>query len=93
MQYKRIFIPFSKDYNSINNEEINHRYECAIPVETEESTIADKEILEHLNNGWKIVSTVASTASEINIDSNNPNFPIVTPFTYTNGIEVFLIKE
>jgi hypothetical protein len=71
-------------------------YECKfngsyiIPNDSGETKKAVNEISKLLKAGWKIVSTVAIngsiTAKVLKIDEYHT-------YTYTSGIEVFLVKE
>jgi hypothetical protein len=53
----------------------------------EEGRNSEAEIVHYLNNGWKIVSTSPITESV----ARELGPPL--SFTYTSGIEVFMIKE
>ena len=95
MEYKRIYIEFDTDYSNTLH--------WFWPCDGKNSEKADKEIKKHLNDGWKIVSTSPVTASRrMNADG------IVAMgmgheslkhewedyvFTFTSGIEVFLVKD
>ena len=78
MEYKRIWLRYStfNTYGEVN------------PSESEESMKADAEIAQHINQGWRIVSTTPVTASKID---DYRKIPYV--FTYTCGVEVFMVKE
>ena len=91
MDYKRINILYDTDYC-----DALHRIS---PEEGEYSKSADNEIKKHLNDGWRIVSTAPVIASW---RRNAENLSGIAPnkhewqdyvFTYTNGIEVFLVKD
>ncbi len=91
MDYKRIYISYDTDYSEALN--------SISPQEGEYSKSADKEIKKHLNDGWRIVSTAPVIASW---RRNAENLSGIAPnkhewqdyvFTYTNGIEVFLVKD
>ena len=59
-----------------------------IPVDSEETEKNDQEVLDLLNDGWEIVSTVPITASrEFFIDGK------FIALTYTSGVDVFMIKK
>jgi hypothetical protein len=77
MEYKRLWLK----YNTINN------YGVVNPTESEDTKKVDAEIAEHINEGWRIVSTAPITASKVGDYDNRPFV-----FTYTCGVEVFMIK-
>ena len=95
MDYKRIYIEFDTDYNDAGH--------WIWPYEGEYSKKADKEIKDHLNDGWKIVSTSPLTGSRrINADGLSAmglGHDLLKHewqdyvFTFTRGIEVFLVKD
>ena len=78
MEYKRIWLK----YNTFNT------YGEVIPSESEDTKKVDAEIAKHINEGWRIVSTSPITASTIDDYRKTPFV-----FTYTIGIEIFMIKE
>ena len=95
MEYKRIFIQFNTDYS----ESLHYIWTC----DDENSKRADKEIKKHLNDGWRIVSTSPVTASKrmnadgiaamgLGYDSLKHEWQDYV-FTFTTGIEVFLVKD
>ena len=60
------------------------------PNDGEKTFEADREIRKHIEEGWKIVSTCPITAS-INLLHDKGRDDVYA--TYTQGIEVFMIKE
>jgi len=94
VDYKRIWIEFEIDIDQfpqykdkkIDPNNSNYIYSS---YETEKSKMADSLIQKYLNDGWKIVSTsptVATSSIEAPADISHSSI------TFTNGIEVFLIK-
>ncbi len=78
MEYKRIWLNF----------ETVTSYGLAVPIESDSTRNADAEIALLLNQGWRIVSTSPVTASRVDEYEGT-----LLVFTYTSGIEVFMIKE
>ena len=60
------------------------------PHDGEGTLKADKEIRKNIEEGWKIVSTCPITAS-INLLHDKGRDDVYA--TYTQGIEVFMVKE
>ena len=95
MDYKRISIEFENEYSDATH--------CIYAYEGEYSENADKEIKDHLNDGWKIVSTSPVIESRrINakgISGMGRGHDLLKHewqdyvFTFTRGIEVFLVKD
>ena len=91
MDYKRIYIPFNINYSDSFN--------WILPKEGEDSESADEEIKKHLNDGLRILSTAPVTASwRRNATNTSGLLPTKHEwqdyvFTYTAGIEVFLVKD
>jgi tartrate dehydratase beta subunit/fumarate hydratase class I family protein len=79
MEYKRIWLNF---------ETVTSYYGSADPSECDSTRNADAEIAQLLNQGWRIVSTSPVTASRLDEFEGT-----LLVFTYTSGIEVFMIKE
>ena len=91
-QFKRIFIPCSQqdEVGGSNKLELENNFEKWVPINGEDTLSADKEIQEHLNDGWRIVSTCPivgtfslKSASQSDVTNN---------FVFTDGIDVFLVK-
>jgi hypothetical protein len=84
MEYKRIWLPYC---NSLNQDLF-----YVSPTDDENTKAADEEIAEHLKNGWRIVSAVpiteSSSFSKLGLRDYSDSV-----FTYTSGIEVFIVKE
>ena len=60
------------------------------PYDNEETEKAVNEISQLLEEGWKITSTSPVTASAVSKDLFSDEYHT---YTFTSGIEVFLIKE
>ena len=89
MKYKRIWIPYNENfYTSLF---------MVSPSDDEDTKAADKIIEELLSEGWSIVSTAPITASRAYNEKGFCNMPKTggsdMVYTYTSGIEVFLVKE
>ena len=94
MQFKRIFIQFDRVDEEDEDKESNYFYQVVCSQEGEKSKEADLEVEKHLNEGWRIVSTSPVVASEIFIDrTTDASSQLIRPLTFTDGIEVFLVKE
>jgi hypothetical protein len=95
MEYLRIFIPFQPEAvdTDVEEQEDDEMFVSnVISVEDEDSEKADEQIRVALNNGFKIVSTAPITGTYITEESNEDEAPVVKTYTYTDGIEVFLVK-
>lgn len=83
--YKRLWLPFKsglEDRDSVTKWTIVEGYE------SEDCKKVDKEISELLKKGWSIASTSPVTAT-----ANKPSdYGGIVQFTYTAGIEVFMVK-
>ncbi|MGC6414078.1 MAG: hypothetical protein ACON5K_05190 [Bacteroidia bacterium] len=89
MKFKRIWIPYDKQ-TYINRDKKSNVLNCNIyPVDSDKSKKADNIIEKMLNEGWKIVSTTPVTASENSLLAGDND----VYWTFTSGIEVFMIKE
>ena len=91
MDYKRIYITYDFDYNTTLH--------IASSIDSKWSKSADEKIKKHLNDGWRIVSTAPVIASKrLNAEYLSGMPPTKHQwqdyvFTYTDGIEVFLVKD
>ena len=95
VDYKRIWIEFDIDINQFpqnKDKKIDpHNHNYIYPShETEKSKMADSLIKNYLNDGWKIVSTSPTVATSSIVA---PADLTHSSITFTNGYEVFLIKE
>lgn len=79
MQFKRIHLPFKVDV--INNNNLS----LVCPKENDDTLIIDTVINELLDEGWNIVSSTPVISSK--------EISPLKIFTYTSGIEVFLINN
>lgn len=89
MQYKRVWIPYDRDTYikfDISSKVLNAN---VFPIDGKKTKEADKIIAKMLNEGWKIVSTTPVTSSINMIPQGSAD----TRWTFTSGIEVFMIKE
>ena len=94
MQYKRIFIPFEIDIEDNFESGCDEFFTQEVNViETTKTKIVDEEIEKKLNEGWEIKSTTARTTTYSATDSSNPDNIFTKQLTYTQGIDVFLVKE
>lgn len=91
MKYKRIWMPYKTDFLT--------SLLWVSPSDNEDTKAADNKIEKLLSEGWSIVSTAPITESR-GYDKNghcNMNMPNTygtdMVYTYTSGIEVFLVKE
>lgn len=80
--YKRLFISFELSFN----EDDGLIYWN--PVDNDKTIQQDNAVRELVEQGYKIVGTVPTTAS---LETNNEGVSVVRPFT--QGIEVFLVKD
>lgn len=86
-QFKRVWLPYKHamtDYTS--SDLMNIKYH---PREDESTEKANTEIQNLITQGWKIVSTAPVTGSSSILNPKGDDFY----FTYTTGIEVFMVKE
>jgi H2-forming N5,N10-methylenetetrahydromethanopterin dehydrogenase-like enzyme len=88
MQYKRMYIPFDNDMQYDSND--GQSTVLYSPNDGERTLKADKEIRKNIEEGWKIVSTCPITAS-INLLHDRGRDDVYA--TYTQGIEVFMVKD
>lgn len=96
MEYLRIFIPFQPeavDTEADEQEDEEMFVSNVISVEDEDSEKADEQIRVALNNGFRIVSTAPITGTYITEEDSEGDVPVVKTYTYTDGIEVFLVKD
>lgn len=84
MEYKRIWLPYHTQLNDL--------LYYAEPCDDEDTEKADKEIADHLKNGWRIASVAPITGSGCYDKNGLKNFSD-SVFTYTVGLEVFLVKD
>jgi len=86
MKYKRIWMPYNVDF-------VRH-LDYVRPSDDEDTNKADNEITKLLSEGWRIISTAPITGSRAFDEEGLSS--IRSPkmvYTYTTGIEVFLVKE
>jgi len=86
MKYKRIWMPYDADFVTI--------LMMVRPSDYEDTKKADNEITKLLSEGWRIISTAPITGSQAydreGLSSlRNPEMV----YTFTTGIEFFLVKE
>jgi len=87
MKYKRIWMPYNVDF-------VRH-LDYVRPSDDEDTNKADNEITKLLSEGWRIISTAPITGSQaydrLGLSSlrNHPEMV----YTFTIGIEFFLVKE
>jgi hypothetical protein len=86
-QFKRIWLPYKKE-NDVSKDGTKTLF-LYTPIDDEETRKADDEIQFLIAHGWKIVSTAPVTAS---FNFLNTEWGDIY-HTFTNGIEVFLVKE
>ena len=91
MEYKRIWMPYEDTY---------HKYTMSLGVaDNDETKKADEAIANHLRNGWRIASTCPVTITQayaaVGGDETNHKDEQQKKhvYTYTSGIEVFLVKD
>ena len=88
MEYKRIWMSY--DYDFLDG------LMSAIPMDSEDTKKADKEIAKLLKEGWRIISTAPVTGSRAYNERGLcgiPNMGSDMVYTFTCGIEVFLVKD
>ena len=86
MKYKRFLIPYNEDFCT--------QLKYVRPSGDEDTNKADNEITKLLSEGWRIISTAPITGSRAFDEEGLSS--IRSPkmvYTYTTGIEVFLVKE
>ena len=88
MEYKRIWMPYKDTY---------YRSIMSVGVgDYDETKKADEAIANHLNNGWRIASTCPVTATQAHPEWDSELTEKQQKkhvYTYTTGIEVFLVKD
>ena len=89
MEYKRIWMPYNCNfYDTLM---------YVIPSDNEDTNKADEEIKQLLKKGWRIVSTAPVIESRAYNKEGYCNMPNTggpeMVYSYTSGIEVFLVKE
>jgi hypothetical protein len=86
MEYKRIWMPYKTDFSVV----CKYFY----PSDDENTEKADNEIAKLLSEGWRIISTAPITGSQARDEKGlcSIGLPEMV-YTYTIGIEVFLVKE
>ena len=89
MEYKRIWMPYNTDF-----------FDALMrvsPYDDEDTNKADDEIKQLLKKGWRIVSTAPVTESRAYNKKGFCNMPnrygTDMVYTFTRGLEVFLVKE
>jgi hypothetical protein len=73
---------------NLKHESSEADYQYWVSDESNETFKADKEVLDLLNQGWKISSACPINATFTQNVSNT-----IIPFTITDGIEVLMFKE
>ncbi len=86
MKFKRVYIQYSSD--EIRNM-TDDDFSWWVPCDSDKTTEADEQIEKHLNEGWKIVSSVPVVGTFTQKISDE----VSIPFVVTDGIEVLMIKE
>jgi hypothetical protein len=86
MKYKRIWMPYNVDFITI--------LKYVKPSDNEDTNKADNEITKLLSEGWRIISTAPITGSQAYDEDGLSSIrkPEMV-YTFTTGIEVFLVKE
>ena len=89
MEYKRMWIPYDTDFSK--------PLMYVFPSDNEDTNNADEEIKHLLKVGWHIISTAPITESRAYNKEGNCDLPGAggsdMVYTFTSGIEVFLVKE
>ena len=88
MEYKRIWMSY--DYNFLDV------LMYVSPTDSEDTKKADKEIAKLLKQGWRIISTAPITMSRAYNERGHCGMPNVGSdmvYSFTCGIEVFLVKD
>ena len=89
MEYKRIWMPYNTDFFDT--------LMYVAPVDDEDTNKADDEIKQLLKKGWRIVSTAPVTESRAYNKKGFCDMPNLggsdMVYTYTRGLEAFLVKE
>jgi hypothetical protein len=89
MRFKRVYIKFDLEVTDLD-ENYNQGF---YPTEGIDSSNADILLAALLYDGWEIVSTATSIGTWAELFGYVSNFPIVKQYTYTDGINVFLVKK
>ena len=86
MKYKRIWMPYNVDFVIV--------LDYVKPSDNEDTNKADNEITKLLSEGWRIISTAPITGSRAYDEDGFSSLrkPAMV-YTFTTGIEVFLVKE
>ena len=86
MEYKRIWMPY--------NNEFFKTCKYVHPSDDKDTEKADNEIAKLLSEGWRIISTAPITGSRAYDEKGLDGIGLPEMvYTYTIGIEVFLVKE
>jgi hypothetical protein len=89
MEYKRIWMPYGTDFRD--------SLMYVSPYDNEETIKVHNELAKLISEGWRIISTAPITESRAYSSNGNHNIPGMggsdMVYTYTSGIEIFLVKE
>jgi hypothetical protein len=80
MNFKKVWIGYNTEREGLT----------LFPYDNEDTETAVDEIDQLIKEGWKIVSTCPITATQISRDLKSTEYQT---YTFTSGIEVFLVKE
>ena len=89
MEFKRIWMPYRVEFME--------GFMYVSPCDNEDTTEGENEIKQHLKEGWRIVSTNPLTESRAYNKKGSCNMPNTggseMVYTYTCGLDIFLVKE